>query len=64
MGWLAQKNTAHAAETATSPVVEYAVMLVGATIAEIDRADTKAALLLAGSGVLLGAGTSVLVASD
>ena len=65
MGWLTRKSSKHAAgavDAETSALVEYAQRLVDATIAEIDRADTKAALLLAASGVLVGVGTSVLAA--
>jgi hypothetical protein len=65
MGWQVRKSAKRAIETADaerSAVVEYAQRLVDATIAEIDRADTKAALFLAASGVLIGVGASALVA--
>ena len=62
MGWLTRRSRSRTAEDAASPVFGYAQRLVEVTVGEIDRADTKASLLLAGTGVLFGAGTSVLVA--
>src|SRR5215475_7703229 len=43
----------------SAAAVEYARLLVRETSDEIGRADSKAALLLAGGGVLVGTGTSV-----
>ncbi len=46
----------------SSPEAEYTRTLVQETIDEIGRADSKAAMLLAGGGILIGTGTSAVVA--
>ena len=62
MRWGGPKKQTYAADTGPSPVAEHARMLLNATITEIGRADTKAAILMTGSGLVLGTGASVLVA--